>query len=124
MDAARTVPATPLVTRLASLIAATFDAVGTSQSMGPHLAAVLRSAGAVDPVTVGLLSYLEPDDPAGPAMVAGVVASLLPAIERHGLGTAAELDVPTLEQRITCELTTHQAVLCPPALAGAWARRA
>ncbi len=123
IDAAHTVPATPLADRLASLIAATFDAVGTSLTMGPRLASVLRAAGVLDPVAVGLLAYLEPDDPSGPAMLAGVVGSLLPAIERHGLGTAAELDVPTIAARVAAELASHQAVLSPPALSGAWGRR-
>jgi SAM-dependent methyltransferase len=123
IDAIRSVPSTPLASRLGSLIAATFDAVGTSQSMGPHLADRLRSAGGVDPVVLGLQSYLEADDPIGPAMLTGVLTSLLPAIERHGLGTAAELDLPTVGQRVVAELATHQAVFCPPGLVGAWARR-
>ena len=123
IDAAHTVPPTPLVTRLSSLIAATFDAVGTSLTMGPRLASVLRAAGVVEPSSVGLLTYLEADDPSGPAMLAGVVGSLLPAIERHGLGRADELDVPTLAARVAAELASHEAVFSPPALAAAWGRR-
>jgi hypothetical protein len=52
-----------------------------------------------------------------------VIGALLPAIERHGLGTARELDVPTLGARLAAELASHEAVFSPPALAGAWGHR-
>jgi hypothetical protein len=56
-------------------------------------------------------------------MLSGVVNSLLPAIERHGLAAATDIDVGTLRQRITDELLVHDAVIAPPILVGAWGGR-
>ena len=123
MNAVRSQPTVPLVQRMSALISATFDAVGQSQTLGPHLARVFRAAGAQSPTVVGIQAYLDDEDPRGPAMIAGVIRSLLPAIERHGLGVASEIDIDTLEARPTAETAIHQAVICPPTLVGAWTRR-
>ncbi|HEU5265475.1 MAG TPA: class I SAM-dependent methyltransferase [Jatrophihabitans sp.] len=123
MNAVRSQPTVPLVQRMSTLISATFDAVGQSQTLGPHLAAVFRAAGAQSPAVVGIQAYLDDEDPRGPAMITGVIRSLLPAIERHGLGVASEIDVDTLEARLAAETAIHQAVICPPTLVGAWSRR-
>ena len=48
---------------------AAFAAVGTPQTLGPHLAGMLREAGAADAQSLGLQAYLGPDDPLGPAML-------------------------------------------------------
>jgi hypothetical protein len=41
-----------------------------------------------------------------------------------GIATEAELGLDTLEGRIADELTAAEAVLLPPAIVGAWGRRA
>ena len=119
-EAVRTTPRTPLVTRLAELINGAFAAVGTPQSMGPHLAGMLREAGLADAQSLGLQAYLAPDDPTGPAMVAAVISSLAPAIESHGLADAAELDLPTLRDRIAEEQLAAGATFITPTLVAAW----
>lgn len=119
----RAIPATPLVDRMGALISAAFDAAGTPQTLGPRLGCVFTNAGVRDVGLFGLQIYLAPNDPIGPALVSGVVNSLLPAIERHGLAAATDIDVPTLRQRIADELLAHDAVLAPPILVGAWGTR-
>ena len=74
-EAVRSTPATPLVDRMSALMNAAFTAVGTPQTLGPRLAGMLREAGAADAQGLGLQAYLEPDDPLGPAMLAGVIGS-------------------------------------------------
>ena len=119
-EAVRGAPQTPLVQRLAHLMNAAFAAVGTPQTLGPHLAGMLREAGASDAQSLGLQAYLAPDDPTGPAMLAGVIGSLAPAIEGHGLATAAELDLPTLRERIAAEAREARAAMIVPTLVAAW----
>ena len=92
-EAVRSAPQTPVVERLAALMNAAFAAVGTPQTLGPHLAVMLREAGATDAQSLGLQAYLAPDDPTGPAMLSAVIGSLVPAITGHGLADPAELDI-------------------------------
>jgi ubiquinone/menaquinone biosynthesis C-methylase UbiE len=122
MQAARTIPMTPLVHRTANLISAAFEAAGTPQTLGPRLGQLLAAAGLQDPRSLGLQVYLAPDDPSGPAMISGVVGTLLPSIERHGLAAATDIDIMTLRQRIADELLSHDAVFAPPILVGGWGR--
>jgi SAM-dependent methyltransferase len=123
-NAVRSAPPTALVTRLATLVVAAFEAAGQSQSMGPHLAEVLREAGAEGATSLGLQRYFGPDDPSGPALLTGVVNSLLPTIERHSLADLASLGVETLRERVAAELIETRAVLVAPTLVAGWARKA
>jgi hypothetical protein len=50
------------------------------------------------------------------------VRTLLPAIERTGIATAADVDIETLEQRMAADLAAHGAAFKPPTLVGTWAR--
>jgi len=43
---------------------------------------------------------------------------------QHGIATAEQLDLPTLEDRIADELRRADAVLLPPTVVGAWGRAA
>jgi SAM-dependent methyltransferase len=119
-EAVRSAPPTPLVTRMAELLNGAFAAAGTPQTLGPHLAGMLREAGAEDAQALGLQAYLAPDNPSGPAMLAAVITSLAPAIERHGLADAAELDLPTLRERIAAECRAACATMVVPTLVAAW----
>ncbi len=119
-EAVRGAPETPLVARLSALMNAAFAAVGTPQTLGPHLAGMLREAGAADAQSLGLQAYLDPEDPLGPAMLAGVIGSLVPAIAAHGLADPAELDVATLRDQIAAEAKAAGAAMVVPTLVAAW----
>jgi hypothetical protein len=56
-------------------------------------------------------------------MLAAVVRSLAPAIERYGIADVASLDLDTLEERITTEVREAGAVVVLPTLVAAWGRR-
>ncbi len=122
-NAVRSAPPTALFTRLAELQAAAFAAAGQPQTLGPHLAEVLREAGAEEPAILGLQRYFGPADPTGPAMLVGVVGSLLPAIERHGLADVPSLGMDTLRERLAAELAEASAVMVAPTLVAAWAHK-
>ena len=54
--------------------------------------------------------------------LAEVVRSLLPAIERLGVATAAEVEIDSLAVRMRDEVLTKEGVVVAPLLIGAWAR--
>ena len=81
---------------------------------------MLREAGAADAQSLGLQAYLAPDDPLGPAMLAGVIGSLAPAIAGHGLADPAELDVATLRDQIAAEQKAAGSAMVVPTLVAAW----
>ncbi len=122
LSAARSHPPTPLVRRTMNLVTAAFEAVGASHKLGPHLVDVLSDAGARSVEILGLQSYLGAADSAGPMLICDVLSNLLPAIQRHGLAAASDLDLGTLTERIAAELIAHESVLLPPTIVGAWAR--
>jgi SAM-dependent methyltransferase len=122
-NAVRSDPPTALVTQFAGLVLAAFGATGQPQTMGPHLAELMRDAGVPGPTSLGLQRYFGPDDPTDPAMLVGVVSSLVPAIERHGLADVAALGLATARERMAAELAAARAVLVAPTLVAAWAHK-
>jgi len=123
VGAVRSEPEEPFTSHLRQLVLTAFRKVGADPTVGTQLQRILAEAGVVDVGGFGVEQYLGPDSPAGPAMVAGVVRSLAPAIIGHGLATESELDLDTLADRIAAALQTSGSVLLTPVLAGAWGRR-
>lgn len=123
-EAVRSAPPTPTSTRLAELLNAAFDAVGTPQTLGPHLGSLLRESGLEDADSLGLQGYLTPDDPAGPAMLVGAMMSLIPAIASHGLADPATLDPISMREQLTIALLESHAAVIPPTLVAAWGHHA
>ena len=70
---------------------------------------------------LGVQPHFGSDDPDGAAILAGIVRTALPLIERSGVATAAEVGADTLQQRIAEELATTPAVFAHPTLMSAWA---
>jgi ubiquinone/menaquinone biosynthesis C-methylase UbiE len=101
-----------------------FIAAGASPRIGARVALILREAGLDNVTTFGVQEYFAPESPAGPAMLAAVVRSLATPIVQHGIATADQLDLPTLQQRIADAMARASAVLLPPTLVGAWGRTA
>jgi 2-polyprenyl-3-methyl-5-hydroxy-6-metoxy-1,4-benzoquinol methylase len=119
MPVARTVPACPTAATAARWVIEAFERAGLDPALGARLHAVLRGAGLHDITILGLQPYLAPEP--GAKMLSGIVRTLLPLIEQTGIATAAEVDMPTLEHRLTTEISRHGAVMAPPTLVGAWA---
>jgi cyclopropane fatty-acyl-phospholipid synthase-like methyltransferase len=123
IGSARAEPALPLFTTVADWVMQAFRDAGANPTIGARLAMLLRDAGLEDVTSFGVQDYLGPDDPRGPALLAGVVRSLRGQIVAAGIASEAELDLDTLQQRLAQELATADAVMLPPAVAGAWGRR-
>jgi SAM-dependent methyltransferase len=116
------VPQTELGEWTVRLITEAFDRSGLDASLGTKLGPIMRAAGLPDATVVGLQGYLEPGDPAGPRLGAETVRTLLPAIEKNGIATAADVDIDTLEARLLRDTIDHGVAFKPPTLVGGWAR--
>jgi SAM-dependent methyltransferase len=119
--AARSVPATPLVSQAISWIVEALAKGGIPSSLGPRLWAILREAGLRPLGMIGIQPHFGPDDPAAVALLAGVIRTVAPLIEHTGVATAQEIGVETLAQRLRDELQENSAVFAHPILFSAWA---
>jgi SAM-dependent methyltransferase len=120
LHSARSLPSTPLVAQALTWLREVFTRTGVDPSLGPRLWAVLRAAGLRPLGMIGVQPHFGPDDPDGAAILAGIVRTVLPLIERTGVATAAEVGPDTLEQRLSEELATAAAAFAHPALISAW----
>lgn len=96
---------------------------GADPMIGARLALILQDAGLTDVETFGIQEYLSPDDPAGPALVSGIVHTLAPALVAGSIATEEELALDTFEERLRHQLQSSRAVLLVPSVVGAWGRR-
>jgi SAM-dependent methyltransferase len=120
IPSARSLPSTPLVTRVLSWVVEAFKAANVDPALGPRLWSILSEADLRPLGMIGVQPHFGPDDRDGAAILAGVVGVALPLIERAGVATAAKVDADTLQQRIGDELAAAQAVFAHPILIGAW----
>jgi SAM-dependent methyltransferase len=123
VGSARSEPPLPLFNAAGDWVRKAFRQAGANPTIGTQLGLLLRDAGLTDVETFGIQSYLTPDDPAGPALLAGVVNSLAPVILASGIATEEELGLDSLQERLARELQTSRAIGLMPAVAGAWGRR-
>ena len=96
-----------------------FTAAGASPRIGARLGMILRQAGLEQVTTFGVQAYLPPQDKAGAALLAGVARAVAPVIVEHGIATAEQLGLDTLEDRIAAEFQRADAVMLPPTVVGA-----
>lgn len=122
LGSARTEPAVPLAEELLDWVTRAFREAGAAPHIGARLGPILRQAGLQDVVTWGMQAYVPPGDPSAARLLAGVVRSLSGAIVQNGIATAEQIGLGTLEARLDDELKRADAVLLPPAVAGAWGR--
>jgi SAM-dependent methyltransferase len=120
---ARTFPALRVADEALAWVIDAFTAAGASPRIGSRLGPILDRAGLDAVRTFGVQAYLAPHDPAGPALLTGVVRSLADVITTRGIATAAQMDLATLEQRIADGLRGDDSVFLPPTVVGAWGRR-
>ena len=121
IPAARSLPATPLVSQALAWVAEGLAKGGIHPSLGTRLWAVLGEAGLRPLGMLGIQPHFGPDDPAAVALLAGVIRTAAPLIERTGVATAEEIGVDTFAQRLRHELQRNSAVFAHPILLSAWA---
>jgi len=118
---ARALPEGPTFERAMSWMTDTLTQVGAHTRLGLELRRHFLDAGLPSPSlrleasTGGESGYL------GYALIAEVLQSLLPAMEKLGVASAREVDVATLPQRMHAEVGARGGVIVLPSLVGAWA---
>jgi len=120
LHSARSLPATPLVGQALSWLRGAFTRAGVDPALGPGLWAVLQAAGLQPSGMIGVQPHFGPEDPDGAAILAGIVRTVLPLIERTGVATTAQVGADTLQQRLSGELMASAAVFAHPMLISAW----
>ena len=118
---ARTLPATPLASQAGAWLAEAFAKGGIQPSLGARLWAILREAGLRPLGMIGIQPHFGPDDPAAVALLAEIIRTAAPLIERTGVATAQEIGLETFAQRLRDELQENLAVSAHPILLSAWA---
>ena len=122
MDNVRSLPAAPTFERAAGWMKKTLNATGARTRLGLELYSVYLAAGLPGP-------WLRMDALIGGGtefpyeILAGVIQSILPAMEQLKIATAAEVNIPTLAQRMRDEVVAGKGVVLSPGLIGAWSRK-
>ena len=117
---ARALPASPLVNQAVAWLTETFAKSGIPP-IGPRLWAIAQEAGLRPLGMIGIQPHFGPEDPAAVSLLAGVIRTAAPLIERTGVATAEEIGVETYAQRLKDELQRNPAVHAHPILLSAWA---
>jgi SAM-dependent methyltransferase len=123
LGAVRAEPPLPLVTEATGWVKAAFVRAGASPAIGAKLALLLAAAGLADVQSFGVQGYSVPSDPRGPALLSGVVRTLAPQIVAAGLAMPGQIDIDSLEARVTDAVRASGSVIVLPTLVGAWGRR-
>jgi SAM-dependent methyltransferase len=121
VGSACTIPPTPLASQALGWVRAAFERAEIDPALGPRLWQVVAGAGLTPIGMAAIQPHFAPDDPDGHALLAGIVRTLLPVIERSDIATRADVDADTFEGRLGDELVAAQAVFAHPALTCAWA---
>ena len=119
----RSIPPAPLFDRVTELARAVIAAGNINVDSGPALLRVFREAG-----LVGTRMDARQWVGGGPGyeiywLVAELVRSMVPAMEKHGIARGAELDVDTLAARLEAEAVALGSVLFFYRNVSAWAKK-
>ena len=121
---ARSLPDGPLFSRCLRWITETFAQAGFEIDMGGKLHRTFLAAGLPAPRMIAAARVEGGADAFAYDYVAQTLRSLLPAAERTGVATRAEIDVDSLAERLRTEALENSACITLPTLIGAWAQTA
>ena len=120
---ARSVPAAPLYERSMTRIKQTLNATGARTQLGLELYPVFLAAGLPGPsMRIDTLIGGGPQCPMY-EIVAELIQSLLPAVEKLKIASAAEVGSSTLAQRMRDEVVALKGVVLSAGFVGAWSRK-
>jgi 2-polyprenyl-3-methyl-5-hydroxy-6-metoxy-1,4-benzoquinol methylase len=120
---ARSIPPCPTFDECCRLIVDTFRLLGTQSGMGLGLNAAFVAAGLPTPTMRIGAAIGGGANSAGPAlMVARLVGTMLPDMERLGVASGTDLNIETLPDRIVAEAVANGSVLVAWFDVGAWCR--
>ena len=117
---ATAVPELPLLTRCVDWIVSTYRKVGVEPNMGSMLYGTYRAAG-LNPRLHATCRIESGPDAIVYDFAAQALRTLMPAIEAHGIATAAEVDPTTVADRLRAAAVAGDHCIFMPRLVGAWA---
>jgi hypothetical protein len=119
----RSLPLAPTFERHVGWIKQTLSATGARTQLGLEMYSVFLSAGLPGPsMRMDAVIGGGPDCPAY-ELVAEVIRSLLPVMEKLKITTATDVDISSLAQRMRDEVVSSKGVVLSPGLIGAWSRK-
>ena len=119
----RSLPLAPTYERAVGWIKQALSATGARTQLGLELYSVFQAAGLPGPsMRMDALIGGGPDSPAY-ELVADVIRSLLPVMEKLKITTATEVDLSSLAERMRDEVVASKGVVLSPGLMGAWSRK-
>ncbi len=119
---AHTEPPAPLADEMIALCREAFQRVGIDARPGLRLHDQFVQAGLPAPQLASLGRIEAAPAAASCSMLAAVLATLLPAIEATGLGSADSLQLATLANRLQSDVLANGSLVFTPALIAAWSR--
>lgn len=112
-------PLTPLWSQTQGYFLLALEKAGIEQRMGLVLFTAFRAAGLPAPDL--LIESFGAGGPEAPAWAwANVMSAAVPLMERFGVATRAEVDPPTLADRLLAETLAHDGCVIGPPVTGAW----
>jgi ubiquinone/menaquinone biosynthesis C-methylase UbiE len=115
------VPRSPLWDQVREWFLQTATRAGFDPRMAFRLPRVLRAAGLSHPEL--RLDAVIGQGPKAPVdFWAGFVRGLVPVMEKLGVATAADVDAPTLTDRLKAEAQAHDGIVLCPLIVSAWTR--
>jgi SAM-dependent methyltransferase len=114
-------PLGPLSNQAQTFFTQALEKAGIACAIGPALFATFRAAGLAEPTL--LVELFAAGGPAAPAWAwANVIGAAVPLMERFGVATRAEVDPPTLADRLLAEALDRDGCVIGPPMFGAWVR--
>jgi SAM-dependent methyltransferase len=114
-------PLTPLWAQVHEYFVQALEKAGVATRLGPRLFTTFRAAGLPGPqLLVETFAAGGPDAPAWGW--ANVISAAVPLMERVGVATRAEVDPPTLADRLLAETLAQDGCVIGPPMTGAWVR--
>ena len=122
-DGARSFPSAPTYDQCCRWIAETLRALGNETRMGKKLHSTFVAAGLAEPsmrlealigAGAGAIEVLQ--------LIADIAETLVPAMEREGIASAADVGLETLAARMIDEVAATNGVVLPRYDVGAWTR--
>jgi hypothetical protein len=110
----------PLLDQCIGWITETYRRVGADPDMGKKLYSVFRAAGLTPRLSGATRIESGPNSIVYP-FAAQTLLSLLPAIQRLGIASPAELGIETLADRLRADAIAGDHCILMPRLVGAWA---
>jgi SAM-dependent methyltransferase len=122
VTAATSEPHVPLFDRSVARLTDALRLGRAEPRMGLRLAQTFRQAQLPTPRMIAHARVGTSADAGLFQQVAGITRTLLPVMEKHGIATAAEVEVDTLAERLQRAVQAADATVVAPLFIGAWAR--